>query len=171
MLEGCFKVFDLLPEFLGQANLSGERHRIASGTKADPDVAVVHGLAEDVHGAQLQTLEFLVGELGGFCAKTSEFLAEVIILQPPVEGRFTNAGGAGGLSSIGESGQIGKSGQLPRGERGCLFQLAGRLGFAGTQELEEAAQKFGVGIHGIAASGIGFGGRGMKAGGCGKRGT
>ena len=57
-------------------------------------------------------------------APLSEWLyqdASVIVLQPAVEGRATDAGGAGGLRQGRRGGYVGKSGELAVGEGGSFF--------------------------------------------------
>ncbi len=58
------------------------------------------------------------GEVGGLGLEAIQGLAEAVVLEPAVEGRAADAGGAGGLRQGRRGGNVGKGGQLAFGEGG-----------------------------------------------------
>ena len=62
----------------------------------------------------------LGGGISGGVVAAGQFVAEVGVFEPPVEGAFRDAGGAGGLGHSGSGGDDGQCGLLAAGEAGIF---------------------------------------------------
>ena len=109
---------EVSPELFDLRNLDGEGHAVAGGAQTDGNIGVLESVGKDGNAAEHDAPEFLLGEVGGLLSEAGQFVTEVGVFKPTVEGAFSYAGGACGLGQGGSGGDDGQCGLLAVGEAG-----------------------------------------------------
>ena len=117
-VERVLKDLEFLAHAFDVVDFDGVIQGGANGAQADFRVGVLEGIGQDKHGLEHDALKLATGQVCGFFMESRQFVAEIGVVQPAMEGPAAYVGEAGGLGDGGCGCEYRQRPFLPGGKAG-----------------------------------------------------